>query len=104
MEPKISRVQPRLAVFGHRHVSYGREDTVQDSVTRGYEEVIDFWGAGWVAMAYMAVEVPYARLYASVFSSREKMLKAERVTTFVNASVFGGLRNELGNQRIVVDL
>jgi hypothetical protein len=74
-------------VFGHIHVSYGREDAVLDGVRRAYEEILGDW-AGWEALGWMAAGVLLARVH-SFFSSREKIIRAERITTFVNTAVVG---------------
>ena len=99
---EVARVRPQLVVFGHIHVSYGREDVVLDRVRRAYEEIFSGW-AGWGALSWMAAGVLLARV-RGFFSTREKMMRAERITTFVNAAVVGGMKNELRNQPIAVEL
>ena len=99
---EVARVRPRLVVFGHIHVSYGREDVVLDGTQRAYEEIMADWPA-WGMLVWMAAQVLFARVY-SVFRSRERALKTEKFTTFVNASVVAGPENKLVNQPIVVEL
>ncbi|KAK2759031.1 hypothetical protein FQN54_003130 [Arachnomyces sp. PD_36] len=95
---EIARVRPRLVVFGHIHVSYGREDVVLDWVRRGYEMVMNQW-AGWEVVGGMAIGVLVAKL-RHLF----KLGGRREVTTFVNAAVVGGSGNELMNSPIVVEL
>ena len=99
---EIARVRPKLAVFGHIHVARGREHVVLDRVQRLHEEIINEWAA-WGALAWMAFCVLLKRLEASVFG-REKMLRREKITTFVNAAVVDGPRNELAHGAIVVEI
>lgn len=99
---EVARVRPRLVVFGHIHVSHGREDVVLDRVRRAYEDILND-RAGWGTMIWLATGVLLARL-SSCFGSREKMITAARVTTFVNAAVVGGTKNELQNQSVIVEL
>ncbi|KAM5352594.1 hypothetical protein ACJ41O_005316 [Fusarium nematophilum] len=97
---EIARVRPRLAVFGHIHASYGREDVVLDSLQREYEDVMTGW-SGWRGVCWMAVLVLWAKL-RRLFCIRG--VQGERVTTFVNAVVVGGPENEVRNDPIVVEL
>ncbi|KAL4960479.1 metallophosphatase domain-containing protein [Aspergillus stella-maris] len=93
---EIGRVRPRLVVFGHIHVGYGREDLVLDSVTRGFEGIQNRLG-GWGTLGVMFLGVFWEAI--------RKVFKDERVTTFVNAAVVGGgLANELKNEAVVVDI
>ncbi|KAH7113655.1 hypothetical protein B0J13DRAFT_656892 [Dactylonectria estremocensis] len=94
------RLRPSLAVFGHIHVSYGREDVVLDGVQRLREEVLTGW-TGWdgvFGMALLVLWVKVKRLF--------RILKAEeeRATVFVNAAMVGGPENELRNDPVVVKL
>jgi hypothetical protein len=89
-------------VFGHIHASYGREDVVLNGTRRTYEKILGDW-AGWEALSWMAAGALLARVQG-FFRSREKMIRTERVTTFVNAAVVGGMKNDLQNQPIVVEL
>lgn len=95
---EIAQIRPRLVVFGHIHVSYGREDVVLDGVQRAYEEVMTGW-AGWMTVGWMAILVLWAKLKELVLPN----LGQER-TIFVNASVVSGSRNSLTNEPIVVEL
>ncbi|KAF2801845.1 Metallo-dependent phosphatase [Mytilinidion resinicola] len=81
---EIARIRPRLVVFGHIHVAYEREDVVLDGAQRRWEEIINQWGG-----------------LRAAFRGRDALLRAERVTTFVNAAVVGGPKNELQNQPVV---
>lgn len=99
---EVARVRPRLVVFGHIHTSYGREDVVVDGVRSGYEEVLGNCG-GWGMVLLMIVHVFWARALSVLFG-REGMLRRERATAFVNASIVGGGGNEMRNQPVVVDL
>jgi predicted phosphohydrolase len=102
LSQEIARVRPRLVVFGHIHVSYGREDVVLDGARRAYEDILNN-EAGWGALIRLAACVSLAGL-SSCFGGRKKMIRAERITTFVNAAVVGGTKNELQNQSIIVEL
>ncbi|KAH7153407.1 Metallo-dependent phosphatase-like protein [Dactylonectria macrodidyma] len=95
----IARVQPRLVVFGHIHVSYGREDVVLDGVQRAYEEVMTGWG-GWDAVVWMAILVLWAQLMGWILPFNF----GKQSTTLVNAAVVSGPKNDLKNDPIVVEL
>ena len=47
---EIGRIRPRLVVFGHIHVSYGREDVYLDKIRRTYDEIMSN-STGWMALA-----------------------------------------------------
>jgi 3',5'-cyclic AMP phosphodiesterase CpdA len=101
---EIARVRPRLMVFGHIHASYGREDVVLDAVRRDYENIMGNW-AGWGSLCRMAVAVLWARLVAPLLGDQWMISsKRTRVTTFVNAAVVGGSKNELQNMPIEVQI
>lgn len=95
---EISRLRPRISVFGHIHASYGREDVVLDSAQRIYEEAMIGW-AGWSSLVWMTVLVAWTRIKALVRKQSDNKL-----TTFINAAVVGGPRNELQNEPIVIDI
>ena len=99
---EVARVCPSMVVFGHIHAAYGREDVVLDGVRRSYEEIVGDW-AGSGALLWMGVRVLGARVRCWVVG-REKMVRSQMVTTFVNAAVVGGSKNELRNEPIVVEL
>ncbi|PGH15345.1 hypothetical protein AJ79_02511 [Helicocarpus griseus UAMH5409] len=99
---EIAWVKPRLVVFGHIHVGYGREDVLLDRTRRIYEDVMNGW-AGWVALAWMVWCILLARLNMAL-SGEEKMLGSARRTVFVNAAVVGGPENQLINDAVVVEL
>ncbi|KAH7240528.1 hypothetical protein B0J15DRAFT_538122 [Fusarium solani] len=93
---EIAQILPHLVVFGHIHVSYGREDVVLDGVQRAYE-VMTGW-AGWMTVGWMAILVLLAKLKGLVLPNRD-----QEGTVFVNASVVSGSRNTLTNEPIVVE-
>ncbi|KAL4908229.1 Metallo-dependent phosphatase-like protein [Aspergillus multicolor] len=100
LNQEIHRIRPRLVVFGHIHVGYGREDIALDDVRQRYEMVMNRLG-GWGVIMGMA--------WAVMLDYLKRLLRAQpgeqRVTTFVNAAVVGGgLKNELRNEAIVVDI
>ncbi|KAK7428851.1 hypothetical protein QQZ08_004621 [Neonectria magnoliae] len=97
---ELAQVRPRLSVFGHIHVSYGREDVVLDGVQREYEEVMTGW-AGWEGVGWMAVLVLWAKLK---WLLRIPSVGQGKVTTFVNAALVGGPNNELMNDPVVVKI
>ncbi|KAI5459511.1 Metallo-dependent phosphatase-like protein [Mariannaea sp. PMI_226] len=96
---EISRLQPRLVVFGHIHASYGRERVFLDGVQRAYEEIMTGW-AGWTAVGWMAILVLWAKLKGTILPSS----LSKEMTIFVNAAVVGGPKNILINDPIVVEL
>ncbi|OAA59868.1 phosphoesterase [Niveomyces insectorum RCEF 264] len=99
---EISRLRPRLVVFGHIHAAYGRQDrVVLDGVQTTYDDVLTGW-AGWGRIGWMAVLVIWARLTRGLF--RTSGNEGGKATTFVNAAVVGGPHNELKNEPIVVAL
>lgn len=78
---------------------------VLDRMRRAYEDILNDW-AGWGALIWLAAGVLLTRL-SSFFRSRETtttMIRAARVTKFVNAAAVGGTKNELQNQAIMVEL
>ncbi|KAL8831619.1 MAG: hypothetical protein Q9191_000770 [Dirinaria sp. TL-2023a] len=80
---ELSRVQPRLVVYGHIHVGYGQEEQVYDSVGRAYEAIIGGWG-GWKDLTLMAWSLWLHWLLP------QKWERAHQRTTFVNAAVVEG--------------
>lgn len=96
----ISRIRPRLVVFGHIHVAHGRQDTVLDTSRQLYDEIVNRWGDYWT-LARLAIAVVSVKLRVLVLGVK-RVRDAQRVTTFVNASVVGGPQNELMNEPIVV--
>lgn len=97
---EIARIRPRLLVFGHIHASYGREDVVLDGVQRSYEEVMTGW-SGWESIVWMAILVVLGKIRSlfPTFGAR-----GDKTTTFVNAAVVGGAKNDLRNPPIIVKL
>jgi len=97
---EICRHRPRLVVFGHIHASYGRQDAVLDDVQRAYDELMVAW-AGWTAITRMAMLSVVARCRRML---RGPEVGGEKITTFVNAAVVSGPKNQLGNSPIVVEI
>jgi predicted phosphodiesterase len=97
---EIARIRPRLVVFGHIHASYGREDVFLDGVQRGYEEVMTGW-SGWERIVWMAALVLLGKM-RSLFA--KSGVRGNKATTFVNAAVVGGAKNELCNKPISVKI
>ncbi|KAK4182160.1 hypothetical protein QBC35DRAFT_396522, partial [Podospora australis] len=97
LREEISRIRPRLHVFGHIHIAHGREDVVLDAVRQAHDQVQIGWG-GWGTIAWMAIMMAAARV---------KRVLGDGITgttTFVNASAVGGPQNELKNNAIVVEI
>lgn len=97
---EVARLRPRLHVFGHIHAAHGREEVVLDGVQRAYEDVMVGWG-GWATLARMAALVALASAWWVVRGCRPVEGSG---TTFVNAAVVGGRRNELVHEPVVVEL
>lgn len=51
---ELFRVRPRLVVFGHIHVSYGREDIILDKMRQAHDEILGNW-EGWVVFLEMGL-------------------------------------------------
>ena len=106
---EISRVRPRLHVFGHIHVGYGREDVVLDPMNRRYEEIVNFYSSsdwdfdGWRLLIEMAATVLFQRLVLMMVPWHGKG-HDERLTTMVNASIVGGPKNEVRNTPLVIEI
>ena len=73
-----------------------------DRVRRAYEEILGDW-AGWGTLSWMAACVLLARVHG-FFSTKEKIMRAERIATLVNAVAVGGMKNKLRNQPIAIEL
>lgn len=95
---EISRIRPRLHVFGHIHAAYGREDVVLDAVRQAHDGVLIGWD-GWETIVWMLVLMLWTRLNGAVFGRLD-----QRASTFVNASAVGVRNNELRNEPIVVEI
>ncbi|KAK4040765.1 hypothetical protein C8A01DRAFT_45967 [Parachaetomium inaequale] len=101
---EVSRLRPRLHVFGHIHVAHGREDVVLDGVRQAHDDVQVGWG-GWGAVGWMVVLVVWARVRVVFNVIRgEERGRGRTPTTFVNASVVGGRGNEVRNGAVVVEI
>ncbi|KAL1867251.1 hypothetical protein VTK73DRAFT_4264 [Phialemonium thermophilum] len=96
----VAEIRPRLAVFGHIHVSYGREDVILDGLQRALEKVDVGWGR-WGTVIWMATLLLWERVGSRIPVPRRHK---DTLTTFVNAAVVGGPRNELVNQPAVIKL
>lgn len=68
---------------------------------RAYEDAMVGWG-GWATLARMAALVASTSLRWVVRGGRP--VEGRRTTTFVNAAVVGGRRNELVNEPVVIEL
>lgn len=97
---EITRLRPRLHVFGHIHAAHGRVDVVLDRVREAYDDIRIGWG-GWGTLAWMAVLVGWNKAKRVIGFGKSDAIKA---TTFVNASVVGGRQNKLTNDVIVIEL
>jgi hypothetical protein len=96
---EIARVRPRLVVFGHIHVGYGKEEVIMDRVRSLHEGLIGGW-EGWDALLEMGLRVALRIAWARI----PFMKKGEFLTTFVNAAVVGGGAYEYRNPPIVVQI
>ncbi|KAK4199232.1 Metallo-dependent phosphatase-like protein [Triangularia verruculosa] len=86
---EISRLRPRLHVFGHIHAAYGKEEVALDSVREAHDDIMIGWG-GWWTVVWMAILVGWTKAKrVSGFGKSD----ARKTTTFVNASVVGGMAN-----------
>ncbi|KAL2131944.1 hypothetical protein VTI74DRAFT_4426 [Chaetomium olivicolor] len=94
---EISRIRPRLHVFGHIHAAYGREDVVLDAIRQTHDDV-QIGRVQWDTIVCMAVLVLWAR------AKRLFVRVNERTSTFVNAAAVSGRNNELTNEPIVVEI
>ncbi|KAL8705184.1 MAG: hypothetical protein Q9201_001684 [Fulgogasparrea decipioides] len=83
MAKEVARARPRLVVFGHIHVGYGKDDRVYDRVGRAYEAILGGWG-GWGDLAGMAMAVILGRAVP------QRWRRRHGTTTFVNAAVVEG--------------
>lgn len=97
---EISRIRPRLVVFGHIHAAYGRQNVALDASRQLYDDIINQWGGYWT-LAQLAVAVFFTKLQV-LLCGIGRVQASERLTTFVNASVVGGPQNELKNEPIVI--
>lgn len=93
---EIRRLRPRLHVFGHIHVGYGKETVALDTVQSLYEEVATGW-SGWGAVVIMFIAAVWTRLLKMFH-----IYTPGKQTTFVNASIVGDKGNF--NDPIVVDI
>lgn len=100
LSAEVARLRPRFHVFGHIHAAHGREDIVIDSTQRAYEDVIVGWG-GWGTVAWMVALVIWSRL-RWVFRGLRPV--RGRPTTFLNAAVVGGPKNDLVHAPLVLEL
>ncbi|TQS32220.1 hypothetical protein Golomagni_07471, partial [Golovinomyces magnicellulatus] len=94
---EIRRLRPRLHIFGHIHVGYGKETVTLDTIQACYEEIMTGW-AGWGAVLKMAIVTAWTCL-PKMFYLQTRSKK----TTFVNAAVVG-FQNKIVNDPIIVDI
>lgn len=98
----IYKLRPRLHVFGHIHTGYGvQEDVVLDRVRQAHDDVMIGWG-GMRTILLIVFFMIWERVREWMGLGRGA--ERDRVTTFVNASIVGGIDNELKNQPIVVEI
>lgn len=97
---EIALLKPRLHVFGHIHAGHGREDIVLDAAQRAYEDIMIGW-AGWETVAWMATLVVWTKFWWLLRGGKSPQ---GRPTTFINAAMVGGPRNELAHEPIVFAL
>jgi Icc-related predicted phosphoesterase len=95
---ELFRCRPRLAVFGHIHAAYGREDVLLDGALLAHDSIQRGWGGH-----YELVEL-FFRVYGAKVQGWLLPTKLGRVTTLVNASVVAGRRNELRNEPVFISL
>ncbi|KAJ2974609.1 hypothetical protein NQ176_g5964 [Zarea fungicola] len=95
---EIRRIRPRLSVFGHIHVGYGREEWLLDNAQEIHDEILTGW-TGWGGVLRLLVAVAWARITYFLCPPQ----KAD-FTTLVNAALVAGPDNELKNAPIVVEL
>ena len=96
---EVARTRPKLVVFGHIHVGYGKEEVRLDRVRALYEGIIGAW-YGRRAVAEMGLRI----LWTKTLNGFHLVQKDSRKTTFVNSAVVGGKNNEYKNPPIVVQL
>lgn len=94
----VAEARPRLVVYGHIHVGYGRETVVFDRLRRWWEEVERGW-SGWEVVPGMVVVLVWLRLVAMMGALVGWRAKS-RTTELVNAAVVGK-DGELANPAVV---
>lgn len=77
---------------------------VLDRVRQAYEDILNDW-AGWGALIWLAGRGFAREGLSSLFCIRETttMIRAARVTKFVNAAAVAGTKNDFRNQAIIVE-
>ena len=88
---EIQRVRPLLHVFGHFHAAYGKEHVIFDAFERAYEAARV---GSWKALCEMIYNFLVSRL-----SRRQNA-----GTWSVNAALFGGLRDDVLQFPISINL
>lgn len=95
---EITRVRPRMVVFGHIHMGYGTEEVVYDTVGRAFEGINGGWG-GWGSLLKMAVAVIWGHLFPQGWRNRVHK------TTFVNAAIVEGRKYyRVKNEAVVITI
>ncbi|KAJ6784834.1 hypothetical protein PWT90_06814 [Aphanocladium album] len=56
----VRRLRPKLAVFGHIHASYGREEILFDTAQELYKDILAGW-AGWGGVLWLSLVVLWSR-------------------------------------------
>lgn len=91
LSTEVTRLRPTIHVFGHIHAAHGREELVMDDMQSAYEDVMIGWG-DWITIAWMVAGVAWSRLRWVIRGFRPIQATS---TTFVNAAVVGGPKNDL---------
>ena len=95
---EVARVIPRLVVFGHIHVGYGKVEIVFDGVGKAHEAILGQWGA-WGALVRMALGVVWGRVVPRTLRSHEKE------TIYVNAAIVQGYEEHtVKNEAVVLQI
>ncbi|KAK7947099.1 phosphoesterase [Apiospora aurea] len=91
---EVWRVRPALHVFGHIHEEHGQESVLFDAVQHAYEQTISEGGGFW-----NLCKLVWA-FGASLFSSSPVAPECQ----MVNAAMVGGLRDQVWQRPIKVDI
>lgn len=100
LSQEIALLKPTLHVFGHIHAGHGREDVILDAAQRAYEDIMIGW-AGWESVIWIAMLVIGSKLWWLLRGGQSLL---GRPTTFINAAMVGGPKNELLHMPITFEL